>query len=301
MKKNNTDQWFTFDIPSKWNNLSIETILKEKWLVPKKLMHELRMEKAIQINDEMINWKRPLPTGSHCKMAIFKQEDFGVIPKEGFFEVLFEDEHLLVVNKPAGIDTHPNKEGQTSTLANAIAYYFQQKGEFCKIRHVHRLDKDTSGAILFAKHALSHAMLDRMLNERSIKRTYLALVQGLISSNSLLINEPIGRDRHHPTRRRVSKTGQTALTKVTTIKRFAKDQLSLIQCSLDTGRTHQIRVHLSFIGHPLAGDKLYGGKPIFSRQALHARKLSFIHPLTEEKIECIAPFLDKPAIFEKYI
>ncbi|MFK4998252.1 RluA family pseudouridine synthase [Bacillus sp. N9] len=146
-----------------------------------------------------------------------------------------------------------------------------KKGDHRKIRHVQRLDKDTSGAILFAKHSLSHAILDRMLLNHQIERVYIALADGLMKESRFTINEPIGRDRYHPTKRRVSKTGQLAKTDFQVCHTFPNKRLTLVECRLNTGRTHQIRVHLSHIGHPLAGDRLYGGRPIFPRQALHAK------------------------------
>lgn len=298
---NKSGKWFQFRVPQQWDNLTAEAIFKENWKVPKKLLHQWRMEKLVKIDDQTINWSKPLSLGTEISIALFTEEDYGVIPQQLAIDVLFEDDHLIVVNKPAGMDTHPNSEGQLNTLANGVAFYLQQKGEKRRVRHIHRLDKDTSGAVLFAKHALSHAILDRLLNERRIKRTYYALVHGIIQPSSLKINEPIGRDRHHATRRRVSKSGQSAQTRVLVIQKFMKEKMSLIQCSLDTGRTHQIRVHLSHIGHPLVGDLLYGGKPLFPRQALHARELTFLHPFTEEKVKCIAPFNDQPAIFETYV
>lgn len=298
---NKSGKWFQFRVPQQWENLTAEAIFKENWKVPKKLLHQWRMEKLVKIDDQTINWSKPLSLGTEISIALFTEEDYGVIPQQLAIDVLFEDDHLIVVNKPAGMDTHPNSEGQLNTLANGVAFYLQQKGEKRRVRHIHRLDKDTSGAVLFAKHALSHAILDRLLNERKIKRTYYALVHGIIQPSSLKINEPIGRDRHHATRRRVSKSGQSAQTRVLVIQKFMKEKLSLIQCSLDTGRTHQIRVHLSHIGHPLVGDLLYGGKPLFPRQALHARELTFLHPFTEEKVKCIAPFNDQLEIFEAYI
>ncbi|MGE8205059.1 RluA family pseudouridine synthase [Heyndrickxia sp. NPDC080065] len=300
MQTNRNGKWLEFIVPLEWDNLSIESILKDKWKVPKKLMHEFRMEKAVRINGEFINWTIPLSSGSVFEIAIFRNEDYGVIPQDLSIEVLYEDDHLLVINKIAGIETHPNAEGQMNTLANGVAFHYQQKNEYHRVRHIHRLDKDTSGALIFAKNALSHVMLDRLLNERRIKRTYYALVHGVIHSSSMIINEPIGRDRHHPTRRRVSKSGQPAITKVKVLKTFTKEKMTLIQCSLETGRTHQIRVHLSSIGHPLIGDILYGGKPIFKRQALHAGKLTFTHPFSEECLEIIAPFNDDPPILQKF-
>lgn len=179
-----------------------------------------------------------------------------------------------------------------------MTFHMQMQGEYRAIKHIHRLDRDTTGAILFAKHALAGAILDKEPQERRIKRTYLALVHGEMSKNKGTIREPIGRDRHHPTRRRVSPGGQPVATNYEIIEYFRKQNLSLIKCRLDTGRTHQIRVHLSRIGHPLAGDTLYGGKPVFARQALHAVKMEIPHPFSEEAIVCHAPFLDDPGIFK---
>jgi 23S rRNA pseudouridine1911/1915/1917 synthase len=298
MKTKKNGIWFDIEIPAKWCALTLDNIFQDVWKAPKKIIHQFRMEKSVKVNGENAVWVRPLQEGDILQIALFQDEDFGVIPEEIDLGVLYEDDHLLVVNKPAGIETHPNEENQIHTLANAVASHLQQKGELRRVRHIHRLDKNTTGAVLFAKHALVHAMLDRMLNERMIKRTYLAIVQGIMKNKSAVINQPIGRDRHHPTRRRVSKNGQQAITNYNLIKMIPSKKLSMIECTLDTGRTHQIRVHLSSIGHPLAGDKLYGGSPIFKRQALHARKLIFTHPFTEERIECTAPFLDNPPIFE---
>jgi len=297
MKMDKSDIWFDLKIPEKWDKITVDQLFRKVWAAPKKIIHQFRMEKCVKVNGENAIWERPLQTGDFLQIALFQEEDFGVLPDAIEIDVLYEDEHLLVVNKPAGMETHPNEPGQLHTLANAVAYHLKQKGEHRRVRHIHRLDKDTTGAVLFAKHAFSHALLDRMLNERTIKRTYLAIVQGIIKNRTGVINQPIGRDRHHPTRRRVSKTGQNAVTHYQLVKTYPDKKLSMIECTLDTGRTHQIRVHLSSIGHPLAGDVLYGGKPIFTRQALHARKLTFTHPFTEKKIECIARFLDAPPIF----
>ncbi len=180
---------------------------------------------------------------------------------------------------------------------NGAAYHMQSNGELTRPRHIHRLDRETTGAVLFAKNPLMTAIFDKMLEERAIKRTYLALADGIIRQKKGTINKPIGRDRHHPTRRRVSETGQQAITHFKVLDQMKHKDLTLVQCILDTGRTHQIRVHFSAIGHPLAGDSLYEGSDTFHRQALHAVKMEFTHPFTQEKIICHAPFIDQPPIF----
>lgn len=267
----------------------------------KKLVHELRTEKRVWINGKPAQWTSRLNGGDTIEINLPHEMNDTVNPLKYPLQVLYEDDHLLVVNKPARMSTHINDSNEDTTLANAVAYYLESKGDCRKIRHAHRLDKDTTGAIIFAKHALSHALLDRMLQNDTVERSYLALADGTMKNNTFTINEPIGRDRHHPTRRRVSKTGQHAVTHCRVLNTFSKEKLTLIECSLETGRTHQIRVHMSHIGFPLAGDQDYGGSSFFSRQALHARKLSFTHPLTLEPIECIAPFLDTPPIFDSFI
>ncbi|KAF0815631.1 MULTISPECIES: RluA family pseudouridine synthase [unclassified Cytobacillus] len=291
-------EWCEIEVPARWEGYSIDYIFRTLWGAPKKQTHNMRMKKQVLYNNEPANWTNPVHAGDKLKFHFFVDEDPGVIPSYYEVDVLFEDDHMLVLNKPAGMDTHPNSPDQMNTLANAAAFHMQMQGEYRAIKHIHRLDRDTTGAILFAKHALAGAILDKELQERRIKRTYLALVHGEMSKNKGTIREPIGRDRHHPTRRRVSPGGQPAATNYEIIEYFRKQNLSLIKCRLDTGRTHQIRVHLSCIGHPLAGDTLYGGKPVFARQALHAVKMEIPHPFSEEAIVCHAPFLDDPGIFK---
>jgi len=259
------------------------------------------MNKAVAVNGDFLPWTTALREGDSLSIRLSTHENDQIIPSIHSLDVLFEDDHLLIVNKPAGMATHPNILMESNTLANIVAYYLQNQNDFRKIRHIHRLDKDTTGAVMFAKHALSHAVLDQMFLQGKIERTYYALAEGIMQKKRGVINQPIGRDRHHPTRRRVSITGQTAITHYQVLNTFPKSNITLLECSLETGRTHQIRVHLSHIGHPLMGDRLYGGKPIFPRQALHARKLAFIHPFTMNKIEYSAPFLDKPPIFNSFL
>jgi 23S rRNA pseudouridine1911/1915/1917 synthase len=283
--------------PKSWEGKTIEVIFRKEWEVSKKLTHLFRIEHKVLINGNKASWTSPLKLGDKVLIKSFEDEERMNIPAFCYdIQVLFEDDHVIVFNKPAFMNTHPNDEMDNRTLLQAAQFYLHSKGENVEIRHVHRLDKDTTGAILFAKHALAGTILDRMLEKHDLKRTYLAIVQGPLKKKKGIIKEPIGRDRHHATRRRVSPTGQEAITHYQLIKE--ENSISYVQCWLETGRTHQIRAHFSHIGHPLLGDILYGGKPLFNRQALHAAKLEFTHPITGEEIICYAPFIDNPPIFK---
>jgi 23S rRNA pseudouridine1911/1915/1917 synthase len=297
LKTTRKGNWMEINTPKSWEGKTIEEIFRKEWEVSKKLTHLFRMEHKVFVNGNKASWISPLKLGDKVLIKLFEDEDRMDLP--AFFydiQVLFEDDHVIVFNKPAFMNTHPNDETDKSTLLQAAQFYLHSKGEKVEVRHVHRLDKDTTGAILFAKHALAGAILDRMLEKHELKRTYLAIVQGPLKKKKGIINEPIGRDRHHATRRRVSPTGQEAITHYQLIKE--ENSITYVKCWLETGRTHQIRVHFSHIGHPLLGDILYGGKPQFNRQALHAAKLEFTHPITGEEIICYAPFIDNPPIFE---
>ncbi len=283
-----------------WEGQSIDFLFRSIWKVPRKLIHQLRMNQSIFLNGQTVPMETILSHGDELTIHLINEQNINVIPVQHPLSILFEDDHLIIVNKKAKMATHPNTLSDRDTLSNAVAFYLQQKGDLRKIRQVHRLDQDTTGCILFAKHALAHSVLNRLLTERKINRSYWAIVHGVIRKKSGSLHYPIGRDRHHPTRRRVSKKGQDACTHFRTLDICREKNITLVECTLETGRTHQIRVHFSHIGHPLVGDLLYGGKPLYTRQALHARSLGFLHPFTNEHLEVLAPFIDEPPIFERY-
>ncbi|MFJ7508678.1 RluA family pseudouridine synthase [Peribacillus simplex] len=297
-----TNQHLIIEVLQSWNGLTLEKLFKERWKAPKKLVHEWRMSKEVTVNGNSVTWSTILNEGDTINIPLLDQAENETIKAENLgISILYEDDLLLIANKPAGMDTHPSQPGEAHSLINGAAHHLQKTGQTCMIKHIHRLDKDTTGAVLFAKNRLIGSMLDRMLEEREIKRTYLALVEGNIKKDEGDIKEKIGRDRHHATRRRVSPTGQTAVTHFRVINRDSKKNLTLVSCTLESGRTHQIRVHFSHLNHPLAGDTLYGGKKTFHRQALHARKIEFIHPISELKMIIEAPFIDIPEIFDEHI
>ncbi|WP_040347571.1 RluA family pseudouridine synthase [Neobacillus bataviensis] len=292
-------EWFHISVPRGWEGKTVDWVFRHYWEAPKKLTHLFRMENKVLADGARANWLFPLTAGSKLQLKLFEEEELQIIPNFHDIDILFEDDHVLVVNKPPYMNTHPNNPlTETNTLINAASFYLQSKGEYRNIRQIHRLDRDTTGAILFAKHALAGAILDNMLEKREIKRTYIAAVHGLFQKKKGIIHQPIGRDRHHATKRRVSPSGQDAITHVQLLKEDKNNKLSYVKCWLETGRTHQIRVHLSYEGHPIVGDIAYGGQPLEKRQALHAAKLEFPHPLTEEKVVCHAPVIDSLNVFK---
>ncbi|MFC9542035.1 RluA family pseudouridine synthase [Lysinibacillus sp. NPDC056959] len=265
------------------NDLTVEDLLRNNWRLGKKLVHELRMAKAITtVDGEPIQWKDPLQVGTIIKFTF-------PIPTSNYqptpvcaIDVVYEDDHCLIVSKPKGMSTHPNDERDTHTCMNHVmAHIKQQGGTYAE--HVHRLDRGTQGLLLVAKHPLAKSIFDRMIEEKSIIRTYAAEVQGNLRSSSGTISEAIGKDRHHATRRVVSKTGQHAVTHYEVVARYKSS--CVVHLILETGRTHQIRVHLAHLGHPIIGDTMYGARETASDDyELHAIQLEFEHPFLNKQI-----------------
>lgn len=250
--------------------------------VPPKLLRELSAHNGVTVH------------GRQLRLRLFPREPVGIPADWMNINVLYEDDFVLVVNKPAGVEIHPSVKGQRGTLANGVAAYFEATSQPVRVRPLHRLDKETTGPVLFAKNEFAQAVLEKSLREKEIDREYVAISEGVISGKSGKIDLPIGQDRHHSTRRRVSETGETALTFYEVAERFAEH--TLVRLKLETGRTHQIRVHLSAIGHPIAGDGMYGGhRTYIDRQALHGEKLSWAHPWTGDRQSVRAPLPDDMA------
>ena len=239
----------------------------------------------------LIATKGVLRQGKQLRLRLFPQERPEFEPEWMELNILYEDDFALVVNKPPGMEVHPSVKGQRGTLAHAVAAYYEMTGQACRVRHIHRLDKDTTGPVLYAKNELAHFVFDMAMREKRIERIYVALAEGVIKEKKGVIDAPIGQDRHHSTRRRVSETGEKAVTRYEVIERFADH--TYVRLRLETGRTHQIRVHLSHLGHPIAGDGLYGGhRPLIHRQALHGEKLIWPHPWHGDRMEVRAPLPD---------
>ena len=261
------------------------TDLLQDWAIPRKVRHFLRTKRHVTVNGEKVPFHTIVSKGAVVGLT-FDEEDYPphqVIPNASIpVEVLYEDEHILVINKPCGIKTHPNQPNENDTMLNAVAAYMNGHPYV-----VHRLDKETSGALLFAKNPVVLPLLGRQLEEKKMYREYEALAKGTLT-HDFTCHQPIGKDRHDKRKRCVAKNGQPAVTHVRIIK--TEKNATRIRCRLETGRTHQIRVHLASTGHPLIGDPLYG-QPA-KRLYLHATQLTFFHPFLQQKmtINCITPF-----------
>ena len=215
--------------------------------------------------------------------VVFPEEQVSetMLPRQIPLRICYEDEHFLLINKQANLPTIPSRHS-TASLAEGVLHYYKSQKLNRTIHAVNRLDRDTSGLVLFAKHRYAHDLLSRQQKNKEMKRSYLAFVHGEIEEEGE-VEAPIGRKEGSIIERSVRSDGQYALTRYQTVKRY--NGFSLLELSLQTGRTHQIRVHMAHIGHPLLGDDLYGGtKDLISRQALHSAQLEFYHPFLQKKL-----------------
>lgn len=249
-----------------------------------------RIRKAIKkpgyilVNSKNENINYILKFGDLVELFVEDNNSEDIIPQKMALNIVFEDDFIFLINKPAGLVVHPTTYHFTDTLANGVTYYLQSKGELCKFRPVNRLDKDTSGLVLISKSQLSHSRLSKQMMEGKFKKEYQAAVHNGFASREGIINAPIARKPGSIMERMVDQSGQEAVTLYKVLSQ--NDFGAFLSIKLKTGRTHQIRVHFSHIGHSLFGDDLYGGsRELIDRQALHCCKLSFLHPQTNEKLE----------------
>lgn len=274
---------FSICIPQSLPQMTVKELLEEYFLIPRKIRHFLRTKKHVRVNGDLVNWQSTVHAGDVIELT-FDSEDYPekMIPwgKAELVEELYQDEHLIIVNKPEGMKTHGNEPTEIALLNHVSAYV----GQTCYV--VHRLDMETSGAVLFAKNPFVLPVLNRLLEDKKIAREYLALCQGHFTREDETYTDKIGRHRHDRRKRVVdNKNGQTAETHVTVLQKVGPN--SLVSCQLKTGRTHQIRVHLSYHGHAIWGDPLYSAQKA-PRLMLHAEKLTFHHPFTLETITATA-------------
>lgn len=266
------------------------------------ITHIKKTDMGISINNEWMYMNHKLSENEVLKVILEENSSSEHIePVKHEFEIIFEDEDIIVINKPANMPIHPSINNYDNSLANALAYYYQSQNENFVFRCINRLDKDTSGLTIIAKNMLSATILYDMVKTRKIKREYLAIVSGKIDSAGT-IDAPIARKCDSVIERCVDfEKGQTAITNFSPV--ISGKDYSLIKLSLKTGRTHQIRVHMKYIGHPLPGDFLYNPDySLIKRQALHSYRLQFMHPITKEDLDFICPLPnDMKTIVDNYL
>ena len=282
------DRVLEYEIPSEYDGANITTVLKQHFKISTNLIKDLKKYKeGIQVNGEHKRVVDLAAKGDILKITIRDTASENIVPTDIPLDIVYEDEDVLVINKPSNMPTHPSMGNYENSLANGVMYYYKSKGEERVFRAVNRLDKDTSGLMAVAKNSYIHARLGEEIQKKELKRKYMCIVCGDVERDGT-VDAPIRRADGSVINRIVAPDGQRAVTHYRVVKRYG--EYTLLEMELETGRTHQIRVHFSHIGHPLAGDDMYGGHLNgIGRQALCCSKVLFVHPVTGHRIELTCP------------
>lgn len=259
-------------------------VLKEQFFLSDRLITKLKKANKIYLNFLPTYTKKSVTVGDTVSVLIdFEEDNSNIVASNIPLNIIYEDDYLLVLNKPANIAIHPSILHFDNSLSNGVKFYFDKLGLKKKIRIVNRLDRNTSGIVILAKNEYIQECLIKQMKTNEFKKEYLAIAKGILESKSGTLNFPIARKEGSIIERTVSSDGDSAITHYDVVKEF--NNLSLVHIVLETGRTHQIRVHFSHIGHPILGDTLYGSpSELINRQALHSYKLTFIHPVTKKEL-----------------
>lgn len=295
----------SYKVNSDYEGKKISEFLRDNYYSAKLLTKLRHTDNSIRLNEQYVFMNSRLKAGDKVEIIYSETpEPSSIVPVKLSFEIIYEDEDIMVINKPANMPVHPSINNYENTLANAIAYYFNSKNQSFTFRCINRLDKDTTGLLIVAKHQLSAAILSHFMKAREIKREYLAIADGIFENKSGTVNKKIGRVNSSLIERCIdNENGEEAITHYEVIDEFPVKKLlnnannnvsqdevctkyaSLLRIHLDTGRTHQIRVHMKHLGHPLIGDRMYNNtENHFTRQALHSYSLTFLHPVTLQEM-----------------
>lgn len=270
--------------------LRVEQFLRRKRYSGQNLSEIKRMPKSILVNGVHYYMRQELSKGDHLQVCICETKNSEKIPPTNLpLDIIYEDDDLLVLNKPAGMPIHPSLNNYTNSMANALAYYFQSQGKPFIFRCCNRLDRDTSGLTIVSKHLVSGSILSDMTKYREVHREYLAIARGSVTPSEGTIQAPLGRKEGTIIERTVDwEHGEDAVTHYKVVKEA--NGHSLVSLRLETGRTHQIRIHMKYLGYPLIGDYLYNpDMEYMTRQALHSHHMEFTHPITGAHMSFTAP------------
>ncbi|MCM1259366.1 MAG: RluA family pseudouridine synthase [Staphylococcus sp.] len=256
-------------------------------------IHQLLLHHCCYRNGEAIEPDTLFFINDYLSIDISLFEQMNYLPEDGQLPILYEDDYLLVVNKPARMIIYPDQPNKMGTVVNLVAQYYQDNQLDLTIRHCHRLDKDTTGCLIFAKDLITQSAMAHLFETHQVKKTYWTKVEGKITQAGR-IELPIGKNRHSSGKMVVSPTGKKAITYYKPLS--STKQSTLVEIQIETGRTHQIRLHMATIGHPIIGDMLYGST-MDAPLLLHCKSLQWQHPITHERLVIDAPL---PSTFQKY-
>ncbi len=265
---------------------NVKEVLKVEFSISDRLLLKLKKLQKIFLNNEPVYVHHPIKVGDIIECDLnYKEDNSNIVPAPITLNIIYEDDCYLVVDKPAGIAVHPSCYHYEDSLSNGIRYYFDKIGLNKKIRPVNRLDKDTSGLVIFAKNEYIQECLVKQMKSKDFVKKYIAIVEGHLEQQLGTISAPIARKEKSIIERCIDKNGDTSITHYKVLKSNLQNNFDIVECTLETGRTHQIRVHFAHIGHSLLGDTLYGStSPLIDRQALHCCEMSFIHPISGKKV-----------------
>lgn len=268
---------------------TLKDLLKNYFFVSDRLICKLKRENRLMINNKNVYINQILNLNDQININIdFEEESDNIVPTKMNLNILYEDDAILVIDKPQGISIHPSQGHFDNSLANGVKYYFDEINLKRKIRLVNRLDKDTSGIVIFAKNDYIHECFIKQMKSKTYVKKYVGIVDGILQQKEGTINAPIARKEGSIIEREINLNGEYAVTNYKVLEEYKK-QYSLLEFVLETGKTHQIRVHCKYINHPLVGDTLYGNEHRnFKGQALIAYKIEFIHPITKIKMQIIS-------------
>ena len=284
-KRDEKDIKFRYVVTEEDKELLVKGLLKLRLGLSTRLMMKLKEIDGVYKNNEIVWMNEKVSVGD--EILVYLPDEESQFPSEHIdMEVCYEDDDILVINKPAGVVVHPTKNHQSGTVANGLMEYMDRTDQKFKIRFINRLDRDTSGLLLIGKNSHAQDDISRQMQENLVTKTYIAVVKGCFDNIEGTIDLPIGKGEEGVIQRIVTKMGYPSVTHYKVLKSLGSNY-SLLELNLETGRTHQIRVHLSHIGHAIVGDSLYGIEEpdLIGRQALHAQYLSFKHPVKKEIVE----------------